>query len=299
MRSARQLSARLLLTLCLGLAAVAPSCNASADLGPRQTDMPVDGTQLPTRQVQGLWLVQAKLPNVDRQQTLLLDTGTDRTLLDLSLARRIGLNPSREATVRTATGKVMRGTQLDRLPWLVAGEASFRDIEVAGIDLQPLREASGLPITGIVGCDMFRQCLLELNYRRNRARVLPRTETPEGDSHTFSARLPWITITVAGKEMRTLVDTGFQDALAVPPETSLRWLTPSRQIGELATLQGSSGKTMARLDGLLECGEIRRRNPMVVISPGSPKIGTVVLRRCRWLFDMSGGRLWMLPHTRR
>ncbi|MEC7584138.1 MAG: pepsin/retropepsin-like aspartic protease family protein [Planctomycetota bacterium] len=285
--------------LCLGLSAVTPGCNSHPDLGPRVTDIPAGGSPLPTRLVDGLWIVRAQLPNLDRKQTLLLDTGTDRTLLDLQLARRIGLGMSGETNVRSATGRVLPSTSLDRLPWLVAGKATFRDIEVAGIDLQPLRRASGLPIQGILGCDLFRQCLLELDYRRRQARVLPPAEAPDQEAHHFSTRLPWVTITAANQEIRALVDTGFQDALAVPPTTSLPWQTAPRPDGELATLQGPSDKEVGRLAGNIECGEIVRRNPLVVVSPGSPKIGTAILRRCRWLLDTGGGRLWMQPYRRR
>jgi len=279
--------------------ALSTGCNTSPDLGPRNTELPGEETVLPTRLVHGLWLLQVRLPNVAGDHRLLIDTGTDRTLLDLPLAQSIGLNSTGDEIVRTATGEEMSSSRLDRLPWLGAGEVTFRDIEVAGVDLQPLRETGGVPIVGIAGCDLFRQCVLELDYRRRRARVAPRSRAPSEGGHPFNGRLPWISVRAAGEELRVLVDTGFQHALAVPTETPIRWLSEPRQDGELATLDGVADKHTARLDGVLEFDEIRLRNPLVVVAPGHPKIGTALLRRCRLLLDVSAGRIWIEPARRR
>ena len=214
-------------------------------------------------------------------------------LLDLRIAHRIGLKSQNNDTVRTATGGAMASWRLDRLPWLQAGGARFRDIEVAGIDLGPLRETGGLPIIGIVGCDLFRQSLLEIDYRGRRARVLPRDRAPRTEAFRFTERLPHVTVDAAGTSVRALVDTGFQHPLAVPPGLPLRWQTVPYRDGELATLDGVTAKSTARLAGSLRIGDLTMQQPRVVIAPGAPKVGAALLRRTRLLIDASGGRLWI------
>lgn len=293
-RLAARLAARLPALLAALLAATAPAgCGAAPAFGPRATELPPGGARLPARLQRGLWLVRAELPAVPGEHLLLLDTGTDRLLLDLPLAHRTGLVAVEPDAVRTATGASVPSLRLGRLPWLRSGDVTFRDVDVAGVDLHALRETGGLPIAGIAGCDLFRQCLLELDYRRRTARVLPRSAAPREGGLPCADRLPRVHAEAGGLDLEVLIDTGFQHALAVPPATALPWLSLPRRDGELATLDGVTAKSTARLDGDLRLGALTWRDPRVVLAPGPAKFGTALLRGCRLLLDPTGQRVWI------
>jgi predicted aspartyl protease len=268
-------------------------CVAHQPHGPRHTELQEETVVLPTRLSRGLWLLLAELPNVAGRHWMLLDTGTDRMLLDLHMAQRIGLRSRAAETVQTATGGAIPSHRLTPLPWLRAGGARFLDVDVAGVDLSQLRSAGGLPIVGIVGCDLFRQTLLEMDYQQRRARVLPRAMAPTTPAIHYEERLPHVTVDAAGTSVRALVDTGFQHSLAVPPEQSLRWLSIPRQDGELATLDGVIAKSTVRLAGDLTLDGIRLQRPRIILAPGRAKVGAALLRRGRLVLDAGGGRVWL------
>ncbi|MGE3172655.1 MAG: aspartyl protease family protein [Planctomycetota bacterium] len=279
------------------LAALAlAGCVTGPALGPRVTRLPADGgAVLPARYTRGVFLLHAEFEGADRPHWLLLDTGTDRTLLDLDFASRLGLAAEAAESIVTATGSAVTGARLRRLPRLRLGEANFEDVDVVGVDLGTLREAGGLPIAGIAGCDLFRQCLLEIDYLRRSVRVLPRATAPDGGGHAFAERSPWVDADIAGTRTRVLIDTGFQHSLALPPATALPWRRPPRPGGDIATIDGTTPKLLARLDGDVALGALRWPDPWIVLVPGSPKLGARLLQQCLLRLDAGGGRIWLDP----
>ena len=93
--------------------------------------------------------------------------------------------------------------------------------------------------------------------------------------------------------MRALVDTGFQQSLALPPGTSLPWRREPRLDGDLAAIDGIASKAIARVDGTLRLGGLEWRDPLVVLAPGAPKVGAALLRNCIVRLDAGNGRIWI------
>ncbi len=290
------MSPQLRAATAIALAAMwSAACTTTIDYGPRQTTLPPTGATLPARFARGVFLLQVELPGHRDRQFMLLDTGTDRTLLDLAAVRVLGLHAEGTETVVTATGAAVPATRLQRLPWLRIGGVQFFDIDAIGLDLSALREHGGLPIVGIAGCDLFRQCLVELDYPARAARVLPQSSAPSSGGHRFAERSPWVTLDVAGTSIRALVDSGFQQAIALPPGTALPWLRAPASDGDLAAIDGIAAKSIARLRGSVRLGDLEWQDPAVVLVPGTPKIGTGLLRRCVVLLDAAAGRIWIEP----
>lgn len=277
----------------IALLAALAAC-ASPDYGPRRTELPPDGgAVIPCRHSRGTFLVFAEFADVPGRHALLFDTGTDRTLLDLEFARRLGLTTVAEEAVVTATGASVAGYELSRLPWLRLGEVRFHDVDAVGLDLSRLREHGGLPIVGIAGCDLFRQCLLEVDYRTRGMRVLPRSAAPRTGGHAFEERSPWVTLDLAGSPVRTLVDTGFQQSLALPPGTNVPFAHEPRPYGEIASIAGTEPKELTRLDGLARLGDLVWTEPSILVVPGCPKFGARLLRDCVLRLDARAGRIWI------
>lgn len=262
-------------------------------LGAAAVLLPESGTRLPGQLDRGIWQLQVTLPGIPTPKTFLLDTGTDRTLIDLRLAHQLGLTSTGDEVVVTATGGSVAAHALDRLPWLRLGDAHFDSVDVVGLDLGPLQEHGGLRIDGIAGCDLFRGCLLEIDYRDRRVRLLPRTAAPATPCQHFDDRCPHVAADIAGTNLELLVDTGFQQALALGPEVVLPWRVAPRRDGEIATLDGTTAKSTARLQGTVAIGDVTWRDPWVVVVPGAPKLGTALLRFCRLVVDSEGGRVWL------
>ena len=269
------------------------SCAAPA-YGPARTTLPDDGVaMLPSRYSRGTFLVFAEFPGQKGRHAFLFDTGTDRTLLDLRLAHSLGLKALAEEPVVTATGDAVPGALLERIPVLRLGEATFHDVDCVGLDLSNLREEGGLPIVGIVGCDLFRQCLLEIDYRGRSLRALPRSAAPQTEPMRFEERSPFVDADFAGTNVRVLVDTGFLQTIALPRGCSLPFVEPPRAYGEIASISGTEPKEVARLDGELRIGALTWREPQVLLVSGCPKIGARLFRDALIRLDASGGRIWI------
>ena len=276
------------------LAAALLSACATPAYGPIRTSLPQDGAAvLPCRQSRGTFFLFAEFPGQRGRHAFLFDTGTDRTLLDLPFAHALGLKALDEEPVMTATGDAVPGALLERIPTMRLGEATFHDVDCVGLDLSNLREDGGLPIVGIVGCDLFRQCLLEIDYRGRSLRALPRSAAPTSGGIEFDERSPWVTADFAGQPLRVLVDTGFLQTVALPPGSRVPFVEPPRPYGEIASISGTEPKEVARLDGMLRIGELSWRDPQVLLVPGCPKIGARLFRDALIRLDASGGRIWI------
>ena len=277
--------------LCAAMAL--PSCAAPA-YGPARTTLPDDGVaMLPSRYSRGTFLVFAEFPGQKGRHAFLFDTGTDRTLLDLRLAHSLGLKALAEEPVVTATGDAVPGALLERIPVLRLGEATFHEVDCVGLDLSNLREEGGLPIVGIVGCDLFRQCLLEIDYRGRSLRALPRSAAPQTEPMRFEERSPFVDANFAGTNVRVLVDTGFLQTIALPRGSRVPLAEPPRAYGEIASISGTEPKEIARLAGDLRIGAMSWTEPQVLLVSGCPKIGARLLRDTLIRLDASGGKIWI------
>lgn len=279
--------------ILLALLLTPGGCLSTHGLGARSTTLPADGAALPVRFHRGVCIVDVALPGRSAPVPMLLDTGTDRLLLDLAFARSLGLRSTGDESVITATGAAVGGSHLTDLPWLQLGAARFEHVDVVGLDLSSLREHGGLDVVGIVGSDLFRGCLLEIDYPRRSARVLAVAAAPPHPPHRFHERSPWVDLDVAGTAVRALVDTGFQQSLALPPGTDLPWRRRPRDAGDIAAIDGKASKAVAQVDGAVRLGALEWVDPWIVLVPGVPKLGTAFLRNCVVWLDVGGGRVWI------
>ena len=284
--------ARLRAAACAVALALA-SC-AAPSYGPLRTHLPNDGAAvLPCRQSRGTFFLFAEFPGQRGRHAFLFDTGTDRTLLDLPFAHALGLKAIEDEPVMTATGDAVPGALLERIPTMRLGDATFHDVDCVGLDLSNLREDGGLPIVGIIGCDLFRQCLLEIDYRSRSLRALPRSAAPAAPGFSFAERSPFVDANFAGTNVRVLVDTGFLQTIALPPGSAMPFVEPPRPYGEIASISGREPKEVARLEGTLRIGDLAWREPQILLVPGCPKIGTRLLRDTLIHLDASGGTIWI------
>jgi len=277
----------------LAAAALVAGC-AGGPLGARRTLLPPGGALLPSRLRDGLFLLRARFRD-ERDHWLLLDTGTDRALLDYALCRELDLQPGGPTTIVAANGAQVGGRRLSPLPVLRLGDLELQDVDAAAIDLQQLREHAGLPIEGIAGTDLFRGCLLQIDLPARTVRALPAGAAPPSPSFAFPGRVPAVAAQLAGRPLTALVDTGFQGLLAVPREFAVEWRTPPRRGGELATLDGVSGHDTGRAAGAFVVGEQRFEEPWVMVADGAPKLGMGALGRSVLTLDAGAGRLWITP----
>jgi hypothetical protein len=288
MNARRSAVALLLPILCIA-GCMAPRYGASAMIAPPE------GATLPVRAREGLLLVPVRMGTDGVDHWCLLDTGTDRALFDARLCRDQGLAPRQSTSIVAATGAAVEAHELAPIRSLRVGPVEFRDVDAASIDLQQLRDHAKLPIEGILGCDLFRGTLLEIDLAARTVRVRPLRDVPTEAPMRFDGRVPVVPATFANKSLEVLVDTGFQSLLAIPPDLSIDWRYAPRTTGELATLDGIQDHGSGRAQGHLAIGPLRFTDPWVTVAKGQPKIGMWALRRSVITLDAAGGRIWIQP----
>lgn len=257
---------------------------------PAATELPPHPCVLPLLLVGGLPTVAVRIGG--HTGTFLVDTGTDRLLFDP--ARIAGERPLRPAdgSLHTAAGIPAHLQGETRLNEVRLGEAVFRGVPAGAIDLSGLAAALGAPIDGILGCDLFADCVLVIDGPRRELRLLasrPADLPPPVATGIFRDTVPWLDCFVAGRDVRCLVDTCFQRGVALPPALEpLPWRRAPQTDGELVTLGGTTGRRRGRLRGAFTCGQIHLVDPWVTLAPGSAKIGAEVLRDLVLVLDRRG-----------
>jgi hypothetical protein len=138
-------------------------------------------------------------------RSLLIDTGTIPSMVDTRIARKLNLQTESSTLIAFGQQVPIQSAKFDgfRIGSLVSGPVS------AGVsDLSYLQ---GVRIDAIVGLDVLARTNFSIDYR---TRVL--TYAPEGREDTVAPLeivWPFVTVrmTIAGQQVRLLVDTGSSD----------------------------------------------------------------------------------------
>lgn len=93
--------------------------------------------------------------------TVLLDTGTDPSAIDLGLARRLGLRLGEFALGSDAVSDAVPFTETV-LPWLRLGDLTLRDIYLSALDLR----RAPFPVDLVLGYNILCHLTLGIDYRR-------------------------------------------------------------------------------------------------------------------------------------
>jgi predicted aspartyl protease len=100
----------------------------------------------------------------DRPTPFLIDTGSTRTAISASLARRLGARPVGETLVLTPSGSVKR--PLAALPRIVAGAS--RPLAALAMIVPDADLARGIRADGILGQDVLARLVITIDYAEGR-----------------------------------------------------------------------------------------------------------------------------------
>jgi hypothetical protein len=145
----------------------------------------------------------------------LLDTGAPVTVLDLAFARRIGAQPRDQQVMQGAGGAraAWRGPMIELTP---AGGPKVR-LTPSMTDLSRVASGMGAPLAGVIGCDLFADFVLNLDYRDGRVSLARPGKPPIGASRMQFRRTPYVVCraTAAGRSVAAefQIDTGSNTAI--------------------------------------------------------------------------------------
>jgi predicted aspartyl protease len=109
---------------------------------------------LPYEQVKGVILLQAVV--LGQPATVLLDNGTDRTIVDTGLAQRAGIE-LQNSSLGASTGQSRLSVRLAKGATLILPHTLTAQGEMPAIDLTPMSVALGRPIAAVIGGDLLNR----------------------------------------------------------------------------------------------------------------------------------------------
>ena len=243
----------------------------SALHAPRITNLPADGTVLPTRDSHGLFLVDARI-NDRGPFTLIVDSGVQGLVLTSPVSDQVGLDDEGRAGI------------------VRVGDFQVRDVVYAIQSLEAVSAALDEEIHGILGYGVFRDVLLTFDYPEREVRLTnERLHSRYEDVFRYELirSLPHIDLTICDRAKKVLVDTGATGTLAFPSESDVDFLSEPSKQGQSAGLTGWTATRSGRSGCDAYVAGVRLVQPPVTINPSlrSSLIGEGVLRRFSVSFD--------------
>jgi predicted aspartyl protease len=162
------------------------------------------------------------------QRNLMIDTGTNPTIVDDTTARELGLERVSRSGGSTSVVNGSVPTYHSILPTLDLGPIHREAMPVAVTDLSRLREQIGIQVDAVIGLDVLAQLNFQIDYQSRRisfgAIRIARSAVPMEQAD----RLLIVQATLNGEPAKLMVDTGGSSlilfAQRLPQSTSWRTL---------------------------------------------------------------------------
>lgn len=171
-----------------------------------RSDHSIPHGSIPVKLYRGFLVVAAgQFGGVNGRQNFILDTGTSPSILNIGVARHLGLPLSKAKLSAVGRQSEILSTTV---PEIRLGPLQALSVPVLVTDLSPVEHDINLPIAGILGMDVLGKTSFRLDYGNQ---LLEFGEiAPVGIPVDLSTRadLPIAEIKVDGKLMHLLVDTG-------------------------------------------------------------------------------------------
>jgi membrane-associated protease RseP (regulator of RpoE activity) len=226
-----------------------------------------------------------------------LDTGSSHSIIDSSLAKRLGIAAEKSVTLN-GFSKQVRAHQSVGTQITVAGSEYSTSLLI--VDMT----ATGLEQKMILGRDFLDIHIIELDFANSRFRYLDSAEARDLPSApipllTYERRILRIPVRINGQEEFADLDLGNQSALLISDSAAAQ-LIPELPRSTWVTLDVS---------GLLTTGSVAvpvfsvagtdlRSVPALVMSlpdNASANVGLPILRRFAMTLDLGKSRLWLTP----
>src|SRR5439155_26830980 len=150
--------------------------SSAAEFGYAQTrSAPVE---VPFEFVANQIIVQVKIGGKG-PYSMLLDTDTDPSALDLATAREVGLRLDSKSFSASGGGADANQVQLTRLPTVELGGVIAKDVLAGAIDLQKLAAKLERPIHGVLGYSLLKDRIVQIDYSASKLRFYTESPYPE------------------------------------------------------------------------------------------------------------------------
>ena len=150
-----------------------------------------------------------------KEYQFVLDTGSNRTVFDISLKKQLGWRYIFQSEkVKTADGRTIK-IEFYQLRSAYFGGLRKRYKKVAAIDLTDLSKTAGRRIDGIIGMDILKDHIIQIDFKNN---IMSFLRSSNKNTHSgweanlsFKRGLPFMKGEIEDIPIDFLIDTGFTD----------------------------------------------------------------------------------------
>jgi len=152
-----------------------------------------------------LVVVSGQIGGLKAKQNFVIDTGTSPSMLNARVAKKLGL-PVTDSTLLAVGSQVP--TRRTVLPHLDLGPIHATGVHMNVMDLTWLEQQFSMEIAGLVGMDVLGQASFRLDYDRRELQFGDVNDAGIPVKYDRPSHLALADVTVQGKPVRLLVDTG-------------------------------------------------------------------------------------------
>ncbi len=161
--------------------------------------------------------------------SMLIDTDTDSSAIDLATAKELGLGVDSRSYAATGGGTHVQTVQPTRLPSVELGTILARDVVAGAIDLKKLSATLERPIHGVLGYSFLKDRIIQIDYPASKIRFF--TESPyagiQNQPNTVNKiAMPFRydngvlidSVFINGQKLKATLDTGSGGTFALTPD---------------------------------------------------------------------------------
>ncbi len=245
----------------------------------------------------------------------ILDTGANTSVINAGRAHELGLKIQEGFHATGAGGTVdsaiVRGVSLN------LGEVTINNLTVGVVPLNALEDATGRSLDVILGAELFRNFVVEIDYETNQLKLYePKDFDYKGKGEilplAFTHNHPYVhaSITLPGREPiegEFVVDLGSNFAVTlIPSFTEKNQILKSVPKTIMSRVRGVGGDVelpIGRINSL-QLGRFRIDNPVTTLPSSGTfgaegkagNIGSAIMRRFKLIFDYSRQRMILEPN---
>jgi predicted aspartyl protease len=234
----------------------------------------------------------------------MVDTGCSITLVSPELAEAVGATVQDEGEdFLDAQNGLGDPTEVERvvLGTIDLGGVHFEGVPAAVSDsFEKLSMIEGQRVDGALSFPLFANLFLGFDFPNQR--LLLGRDWPANVPAVRAilpviehADVPFVQVTIQGRAVEVMIDTGANQALQLPVELAslLEWKTKPRA-GSLVAVIGEVGREgIGRLAGSLSLGNIQQVEPTAIITSALPSIGLRSLEHFCVIFNESESKVWI------
>jgi thiol-disulfide isomerase/thioredoxin len=244
----------------------------------------------------------------------LCDTG-GANIVTPEVAKTLGLASAGTIQGR-GVGEKSEDVALTKVGKLEVGEASLADQVFAVFPLAGLAEAEGVAAQGLIGYEVFKRFVVEIDYEHGRLTlVTPDAFTYKGGgtavAFKFNGRIPQVEGEIDGLPGKFDIDTGSRASLTILAPFAAKHNLKERYGAKIEAVTGwgvgGSTRGLITRAGVLKLGGVDVRGPVTELSLQTKgafidpyvagNVGAGVLQRFNLVFDYGRGRIIFEPNA--